>query len=1164
MASDPLPPDVRSHPIFGVGGQSIGMISGENPKFAAEVQGAETLHQHLTQMGLRFEPTRGKYGTPENSAIVHNPTREQLFELGRKFGQESVVYGKNGKHELIYTNGPLQGLYHPSISEKHEWHREEPPDNFTELPGGKGYASLAFDFDQKLRAPLQNLTPPEAGDPAKKSEVSLAEALFQVYELCKSLETSAERKPHPHAYPWHDSHTSHYPVVVGQGLLLHKAEAPQYQEVHPDEFEAAVSKHPDQTNLDNPRDYTNKRTFLSQDRNSGYALQPNGELNHVFSLVPGQGQGSAAVQHAISQGAKHLTAFDGHLPAFYRKHGFQETGREKNWTPGGPDVVSMALGKSEEDGSDTSTYAKFASPYGTVTPGRQTDLSHYPYEGKAPDVERAVKDHGYQSYFAGGKYGRPDLSQRNYNTGHLMIHGGGDEATNTWRQMHELAHALTLPQVNQIYGDGKRVGKLGTHRSQRDAMRAVHWEWLAAHKQRELSKLVGIHIPDEQFHKELNTVMHDAVHRAVTGQLAEPSSEGFEPHGHMIPLQHALNTVQGEARNLGLVGMDDTLQRKSEETPVADNDFDPRAALRQLAQGLTETLQKNADAIEDLCKREAAALEKKSPPGRKEEVEKLKAKGMPASEAFGIAWKQHNKLNKLDGALNDTAGSTSGVPGSTPDIGPAGGGIGAGMAMSEMTGAGPMCKACGMGHPAGRHQKGMRTEVEKAEQYESDSRTSAGPLCKKCNSNHPMGKCSRTIKSDDFIDLHNEATPGKRIKEGVHAGSTPEDVTIKEISAPGSGGQIKPGMKKGEEPMDKGEKKPSAKCIKCHRIAEPADSSGNYAPATRTDKGLVCDWCAGKAEGKTKKAEPVMKARPAIEGDFGGDPSTPTLKAPLHAQQMAVQGAAHVRGGAGGTHTLPRLPGTSALRAPAAASKEPLRRAEPPMAKPPGGGMPAAPPQSKPAAMPKPAAIKPPKLPGAAPAMGKAEPAQIHHTPAPAKQGTTLLPASHIAEPSGPAKPQGPKFSTHEEALQHMKGADRSKWPAGKYEVKPVAKSEPMAKALFGGEGLNHPPRAAGPAKPLPTIPGRSAAGIRGAPAPGGLAQPGAAAFKPPVTAGPKPIGAAVKPPAKPAPIPAAPAGTAALKPPAAAPKPPGIFAKLKSAVAPASKPAAGSIPGGK
>lgn len=35
--------------------------------------------------------------------------------------------------------------------------------------------------------------------------------------------------------------------------------------------------------------------------------------------------------------------------------------------------------------------------------------------------------------------------------------------------------------------------------------------------------------------------------------------------------------------------------------------------------------------------------EAKSPPGKKHEVEELKEKGLPESEAFGIAWKQHNK-----------------------------------------------------------------------------------------------------------------------------------------------------------------------------------------------------------------------------------------------------------------------------------------------------------------------------------------------------------------------------------------------------------------------------------------------------------------------------------------------------------------------------------------
>lgn len=55
------------------------------------------------------------------------------------------------------------------------------------------------------------------------------------------------------------------------------------------------------------------------------------------------------------------------------------------------------------------------------------------------------------------------------------------------------------------------------------------------------------------------------------------------------------------------------------------------------------------DQAEALAKAEAEKakkLEKKSPPGRKEEVEKLKEKGLPASEAFGIAWDQYNDKHK--------------------------------------------------------------------------------------------------------------------------------------------------------------------------------------------------------------------------------------------------------------------------------------------------------------------------------------------------------------------------------------------------------------------------------------------------------------------------------------------------------------------------------------
>jgi hypothetical protein len=221
-------------------------------------------------------------------------------------------------------------------------------------------------------------------------------------------------------------------------------------------------------------------------------------------------------------------------------------------------------------GVGAATYAKFAAPYGSVNPGQHSNLMHYPYHGKLPEVENLVKQHGYKIHYAGGKFGKPDLANKNYNTGHLMIYdptpaSGGDfghhEYTNAWRQTHELAHALTYPEVNKIYGEGRRIDKLGTHRSLNEAMRAVHWEHLAAHKQRELNKQLGIQVPDDVFNKEYNTVMHDAIHRAVTGQFTEPSQEGFVPHGHAVPLSTAMDILREEAGKLGLQHPHATLRK---------------------------------------------------------------------------------------------------------------------------------------------------------------------------------------------------------------------------------------------------------------------------------------------------------------------------------------------------------------------------------------------------------------------------------------------------------------------------------------------------------------------------------------------------------------------------------------------------------------------------
>ena len=82
------------------------------------------------------------------------------------------------------------------------------------------------------------------------------------------------------------------------------------------------------------------RYFLSADGRSGYGVTSEDALIGVFSLD--RGRGDALVAGAVAHGARHLDCFDGYLPTLYARHGFVESRRESNWTPGGPDVVYMS------------------------------------------------------------------------------------------------------------------------------------------------------------------------------------------------------------------------------------------------------------------------------------------------------------------------------------------------------------------------------------------------------------------------------------------------------------------------------------------------------------------------------------------------------------------------------------------------------------------------------------------------------------------------------------------------------------------------------------------------------------------------------------------------------------------------------------------------------
>ena len=237
-------------------------------------------------------------------------------------------------------------------------------------------------------------------------------------------------------------------------------------------------------------------------------------------------------------------------------------------------------GNEQAAGKGASTYRPIAEKWGQVNPAKKTNLEYYRgIEKYEPQIDALIQKHGYQTYLAGGRHGRPDLKNKNYNTKHLMIWdpspgSGGDfqnEAfTRSWRKVHEAAHAFTYDDVNKLYGEGRRLGKLGV-RSPREAKRAVHWEWLAGHKQRELAEQMGMKISDLDFNREMNTIMHDAVHRAVTGKFAEPSDEGFQPHAHLMPLEHAFKAIDDHAKELGLTHSEATSHPKVSASPYVES-----------------------------------------------------------------------------------------------------------------------------------------------------------------------------------------------------------------------------------------------------------------------------------------------------------------------------------------------------------------------------------------------------------------------------------------------------------------------------------------------------------------------------------------------------------------------------------------------------------------
>lgn len=136
-----------SHPALT--GKRVGMLTAEDPHWPVHTPGENhALEQELKGRGLKYEKIKGKYATDENSFLIHEPDLNMIRDLGKRYGQDSVLYSDGGKHKLVYTNGPHEGMYHPG--EGHVVHPVEPERYFSTVihNGQPQHFTYNIDFDQ--------------------------------------------------------------------------------------------------------------------------------------------------------------------------------------------------------------------------------------------------------------------------------------------------------------------------------------------------------------------------------------------------------------------------------------------------------------------------------------------------------------------------------------------------------------------------------------------------------------------------------------------------------------------------------------------------------------------------------------------------------------------------------------------------------------------------------------------------------------------------------------------------------------------------------------------------------------------------------------------------------------------------------------------------------
>lgn len=193
----------------------------------------------------------------------------------------------------------------------------------------------------------------------------------------------------------------------------------EFKPVAPEPFllERAKNKRNEFLSEVTPADLKNHKIYMT-DEGVGYALSPEGDMQSVFNNSTRKGAGQEAVMHAIENGAVTGDAFDGYLPLYYNKFGWNLTKRVKwdnQYAPKGWD------------------YAKYGTP----------DIVYFEYPKHLSRDARAVRARleSARASLGSGASGGPGAGKNL----RISPHDGSIDWS-TWRDVdHTSPRAITRP-----------------------------------------------------------------------------------------------------------------------------------------------------------------------------------------------------------------------------------------------------------------------------------------------------------------------------------------------------------------------------------------------------------------------------------------------------------------------------------------------------------------------------------------------------------------------------------------------------------------------------------------------------------------------------------------------------------------------------------------------